>query len=58
MQSVADLLDEVNHCDAYSKSLAVQIECVNDASKTPSARMLTAMREKNEGFFHLAQRHR
>ncbi|MCK4706625.1 MAG: glutamate--cysteine ligase, partial [Gammaproteobacteria bacterium] len=56
MQNVANLLDEVNHCDAYSKSLKAQIECVNDSSKTPSARMLEEMRDNEEGFFHFAQR--
>lgn len=56
MRSVADLLDEVNQCDQYSKSLAEQIESVKDASKTPSARMLAAMQQHKEGFFHLAQR--
>ena len=56
MQEVASLLDEVNHCDSYSKSLSAQIECVNDPSKTPSARMLEEMRDHEEGFFHFAQR--
>jgi len=56
MQNVANLLDEVNHCDAYSKSLKAQIECVNDSSKTPSARMLEEMNDNEEGFFHFAQR--
>ncbi|MDH5711797.1 MAG: glutamate--cysteine ligase [Gammaproteobacteria bacterium] len=56
MQAVASLLDEVKRCDSYSKSLATQLECVNDPSKTPSARMLAAMRKNNEGFFHFAQR--
>ncbi len=56
MQAVAELLDEVNHSDCYSKSLSAQIECVNDPSKTPSARMLEEMREHEEGFFGFAQR--
>ena len=56
MQAVAELLDEVNQSDVYSKSLAAQIECVNDPSRTPSARMLEAMKKHNEGFFHFAQR--
>ena len=56
MQAVADLLDEVNGCDSYSKSLSAQVECINDPSKTPSARMLEEMRDHEEGFFHFAQR--
>lgn len=56
MQELAGLLDEINHTDAYSKSLAAQVECVRDPSRTPSARMLQEMREHKEGFFHFAQR--
>lgn len=56
MQDVADLLDKVNHCNLYSKSLSIQIECVNNPSKTPSARMLEEMREHEEGFYTFAQR--
>ena len=56
MQAVADLLNEVNDCDSYSKSLNAQIECIKDPSKTPSARMLKEMSEHDEGFFHFAQR--
>lgn len=56
MQGLAELLDEVNQCDSYSKSLAAQIECVNDSSRTPSARMLSEMEKNGEGFFHFAQR--
>ena len=56
MQPVADLLDEVNSCKSYSASLNAQIECINDPSKTPSARMLAEMVEHKEGFFHFAQR--
>lgn len=56
MREVARLLDEVNHCEDYSKSLHVQIESINDLSRTSSARMLEEMRENGEGFFHFAQR--
>ena len=56
MQPVAALLDEVNDCEDYSKSLSEQLACVHDASKTPSARMLAAMDKHGEGFFHFAQR--
>ena len=56
MQGVADLLDKVNQCESYSKSLAAQVECVKDASKTPSAKMLAEMKKNDEGFFHFAQR--
>ncbi len=56
MQAVADLLDEVNHCESYSKSLSAQIECFNESEKTPSAKMLQKMQAREEGFFHFAQR--
>lgn len=56
MLPVAELLDKVNQCDSYSKSLAAQVECVKDPARTPSARMLEEMEKYNEGFFHFAQR--
>jgi len=61
MQGVAECLDLANSSSvheetAYTESLARQIACVNDASLTPSARMLNSMQKNNEGFFHFAKR--
>ncbi len=56
MQAVAEMLDGANHSRRYTASLKVQMESVNDQEKTPSARILQAMRDNNEGFFDFAQR--
>ncbi len=56
MYGVAELLDRAHRCERYSKSLASQVECVRDSSRTTSARMLEAMRRNHEGFFHFARR--
>ena len=56
MQSICMALDKANQTDKYNKSLAVQREKFMDPDKTPSARMLAAMREKKEGFYHFALR--
>lgn len=56
MHGVAKLLDDAHECDAYSRSLGSQNECVLDPSRTTSARMLNEMRQHKEGFFHFARR--
>jgi len=56
MQGVADVLDQVNDCTAYTDSLNVQRACINNPDKTPSARMLADMTSHHEGFFHYAKR--
>jgi glutamate--cysteine ligase len=56
MRPVAELLDRANDSDDYSTSLAVQHACVDDASRTPSARILRSMREHDEEYFHFAKR--
>lgn len=56
MKGVANLLDNANYCENYFSSVKSQIASVFDAELTPSARMLAAMREHDEGFFHFAQR--
>lgn len=60
MRSVAESLDQANSTSdrkvtSYTSSLERQIECVNDPAQTVSARMLEAMRNRKEGFFHFAQ---
>ena len=61
MRGVAESLDQAHASEnntetAYADSLEKQIQCVNDAELTPSARMLKSMRKNNEGFFHYAKR--
>ena len=56
MKAVATLLDRANYCENYFSSVKSQIASIYDPQLTPSARMLTDMREYDEGFFHFAQR--
>ena len=56
MKAVANLLDRANYCENYFSSVKSQIASVFDPELTPSARMLAEMRERDEGFFHYAQR--
>lgn len=56
MKPVASLFDRANHCENYFSSVKSQFASVFDPDLTPSARMLEAMRENDEGFFHHAQR--
>jgi glutamate--cysteine ligase len=56
MKPVACLLDRAHHCENYFSSVKSQIASVFDPDLTPSARMLSEMRDYNEGFFHHAQR--
>ena len=56
MKGVASLLDRVNYCENYFSSVKSQFASVFDPDLTPSARMLDEMRDREEGFFHHAQR--
>jgi glutamate--cysteine ligase len=56
MKPVACLLDRAHYCENYFSSVKSQIASVFDPDLTPSARMLSEMKEHNEGFFHHAQR--
>ncbi len=56
MRGVAQLLDAAHQCQAYSRSLSSQIDCVHDPARTTSARMLSEMNRNKEGFFHFARR--
>ena len=55
MEPVAGLLDGVEG-GVRARSLRAQLEKVRDPELTPSARMLSEMRENREGFFVYAQR--
>jgi glutamate--cysteine ligase len=56
MKGVANLLDQANYCENYFSSVKSQIASVFDPELTPSARMISDMKEHEEGFFHYAQR--
>lgn len=56
MQGYASLLDDVHGCDDYSRSIEQQKIAVNDPECTPSAKMLSEMKDKGEGFYQYAMR--
>ena len=56
MQGVCELLDRGYDNTPYSDALKMQVDKVHDPELTPSARMLNAMREQGEGFYHFARR--
>ena len=56
MQGFASLLDDVHSSEDYSNSLNVQKQAVNDPELTPSAKMLTEMKDRGEGFYQYAMR--
>jgi glutamate--cysteine ligase len=56
MQSVSELLDQHKDGTPYQDALLLQRNKINDSELTPSARMLTEMRENKEGFYHFAKR--
>ncbi len=56
MRPVTELLDRGRPQKDYSASLNKQLELVENPELTPSARMLTEMRDNTESFFEFAQR--
>lgn len=56
MKGVCELLDRSHAGEPYMRALAEQREKVIDPDLTPSARMLKAMRDNGEGFYHFAKR--
>jgi glutamate--cysteine ligase len=56
MQPFAGVLDAGASDAPYSRALQAQIEAVRDPERTPSARILAAMCEHEEGFFQFTQR--
>ncbi len=50
VSTVCSVLDQGNKTQAYSEALATQRKLVANPDLTPSARMLTAMRERQEPF--------
>jgi glutamate--cysteine ligase len=56
MQGICELLDHGEPARPYRTALDQQRAKIDDVERTPSARLLTEMRQTGESFFHLAQR--
>jgi len=56
MQVIAEILDIGKVGAPYQKALDKLAERIRDSDATPSARMLNAMRNNNEGFYDFAMR--
>ncbi len=54
MQPVAELLDKTNSTQGYSAMMAQQIEKVEDADLTPSARVIDQMKSDDLSFYEFA----
>lgn len=46
---IAELFDEQNETQQYSQAVAIELEKINDVSKTPSARMLAELKASKKG---------
>jgi glutamate--cysteine ligase len=56
MQGLCELLDHGEPAKPYAAALEQQRAKLLDVERTPSARLLTEMRQTGESFFDLAQR--
>jgi glutamate--cysteine ligase len=56
MQGLCELLDHGEAARPYATALEQQRVKIDDVGRTPSARLLTEMRQTGESFFQLAQR--
>ena len=56
MQGICEVLDLEEKGQPYSQALAQQQETIYDVERTPSARILSEMRQSGETFFHFAKR--
>jgi glutamate--cysteine ligase len=56
MEGVCEMLDHGEPARPYAAALDQQRAKLDDVERTPSARLLTGMRESGESFFELAQR--
>ena len=56
MWGICEILDGDRDDHCYTEALKSQIEAINDADRTPSARMLAEMRNNQESFMRFAQR--
>jgi glutamate--cysteine ligase len=56
MQGLCEMLDQGDAARPYLSALEQQRAKIDDVERTPSARLLTDMRQSGESFFQLAQR--
>jgi len=56
VQAFAGALDAGTSNGPYSRALQTQVEAIRDPERTPSARILAAMCEQEEGFYQFTQR--
>ncbi|HEX4152919.1 MAG TPA: glutamate--cysteine ligase [Steroidobacteraceae bacterium] len=56
MQGITEMLDQGESSRPYRTALEQQRAKLDDVERTPSARLLTEMRQTGESFFQLAQR--
>ena len=56
MQGLCEMLDHGEAARPYSAALEQQRAKIDDVERTPSARLLTEMRQTGETFFQLARR--
>ena len=56
MQGFAELLDEANDSDNYTKSMENQRQAIENPECTPSAKMLAEMEKNGDGFYQHAMR--
>lgn len=56
LKPICESLDHIKGTNKYSAAFDAIFERANDPEKTPSARMLREMKEKNEGFHYFAKR--
>jgi glutamate--cysteine ligase len=56
MQGLCEMLDHGEPARPYASALEQQMAKINDVERTPSARLLTEMRQTGESFFQLALR--
>lgn len=56
MRAIAEMLDADEAAQPYSQALENQLQIVHETDQTPSARMLTEMRDTREGFFEFSNR--
>lgn len=55
LEAICEILDRGRTEPVYRPALAFQVEALRDPERTPSARVLAAMREQRVGFYHFAK---
>jgi glutamate--cysteine ligase len=57
MDNLCRMLDEMNNVSRYSEALQAQVQLLQDADQTPSAKILAEMRREKEAFFPFSMRY-